>query len=72
MALDPKKRFSKTQTTEGKPIKSVEIITVVSPSVNQDKIEAQNLERLKKSLKELILEKEGGSIKKNLKTFSLK
>lgn len=73
MPLDPKRHFSKRRARQVESVADESIpkpLTQV-PSINQNKIEAQNLEKLKKSLRELILEKEGGSTKK-LKTFALK
>lgn len=71
MTLDPKRKLKKKrEAPKVKVDEEVIVEEVKTPITNQNKMEAMNLEKLKKSLRELISEKEGGSIKK-LKTFAL-
>ena len=49
MKLNPKKHFSKKQAKPHIEVKEIITESVVSPSTNQNKIEAQNLEKPKKS-----------------------
>ena len=64
MRLNPKKDLLKRKR-ETKKVENVQ----PPPKLNQEKMSSMNLEKLKKSLRELINEKEGGGVKN--KTFAL-
>jgi len=76
MRINPKKYLLKRRKVpciiSDAPNEATEGSRPAMCNLNQDATERKNLEKLRKSLEELILEKEQGSeFKKSLKTFAL-
>ena len=66
MRLNPKKDLFKRKRQTKKAESTADHSP---PKLNQEKMSSMNLDKLKKSLRELINEKEGGGVKN--KTFAL-